>query len=67
MTHHETKLRLADIWEHLSECYRQWQHADEDAARWLAPFLVRDLEECRRLCEASGRPGTYCDGLRAAG
>jgi hypothetical protein len=52
VTHQETRMRLADIWEHLNECYRQWEQADEDGAEWLTSCLVRDLDECLRLCES---------------
>jgi hypothetical protein len=52
MTHQETRMRLADIWEHLNECYQQWEQADDEGAEWLTYCLVRDLDECRRICES---------------
>lgn len=52
VTHQETKMRLADIWDHLNECYHQWEQADDEGAQWLTSCLVRDLDECRRLCES---------------
>jgi hypothetical protein len=45
-------LWMKEILEHLDECHRQWQHADDRAEHYLAEAMKRDLEEVRRLCDS---------------
>jgi hypothetical protein len=45
-------LWMKEILEHLDECHRQWQYADDQTERYLAEAMKRDLEEVRRLCDS---------------
>jgi hypothetical protein len=49
-------LWLKDMLEHLRACQQQLQWAeDAEAVRVLTETMLRDLERCRRLCEALHR------------
>ncbi len=49
-------LWLKDLLEHLRACQRQLQWAeDEETVAVLTESMLRDLESCRRLCEAQRR------------
>jgi hypothetical protein len=44
---------LRDLLEHLTECHKQLEWADDpELIRLLTESMLRDLERCRRLCEA---------------
>jgi hypothetical protein len=44
---------LKDMLEHLTECQQQLQWAeDTDSVHLLTETMLRDLESCRRICEA---------------
>ena len=45
-------LWMKEILEHLDECHRQWQHADDQTERYLAEAMKRDMEELRGLCDS---------------
>lgn len=45
-------LELKDMLEHLSACRQQLEWAESpDARRVLTETMLRDLDDCRRLCE----------------
>jgi hypothetical protein len=45
-------LWLNDMLEHLSECRKQLEWAEDAASiRVLTESMLRDLESCRRICE----------------
>jgi len=50
----ESKLLwLRDMLDHLRACQRQLEWTEDgDAVRLLTETMLRDLECCRRLCEA---------------
>ena len=46
-------LWLRDLLEHLRECQQQLEWTeDPEAIRLLTETMIRDLESCRKLCEA---------------
>lgn len=45
-------LWMKEVLEHLDECHRQWQFADDEIERYLADAMERDLEELRRICRS---------------
>ena len=57
MSQRETNLLwLKDILDHLRSCHQQLQWAeDAETVQLLTGTMLRDLESCRRLCEALGR------------
>jgi hypothetical protein len=57
MSQRETNLLwLKDTLEHLTECHGQLQWAeDQEAVHVLTETMLRDLDCCRRLCEALNR------------
>jgi hypothetical protein len=57
MSQRETNLLwLKDMIDHLGACQQQLQWAHEPGAiRVLTETMLRDLETCRRLCEALHR------------
>jgi hypothetical protein len=50
----ETKmLWLQDLLDHLSDCRRQLEWAEDPAAmQVITETMLHDLDRCRRLCEA---------------
>jgi hypothetical protein len=49
-------LRLKDTLEHLGDCQKQLQWADDAQAIYLlTETMLRDLDCCRRLCEGLQR------------
>ena len=53
MDRHSKLLWMKEVLEHLDDCHRQWQFAEDAAAgRYLAEAVERDLDELRRLCES---------------
>lgn len=59
-------LWMKDILEHLGQCYEQWQGAEGRVERYLAESMLRDLDECRRLCETLRHGSTLNAERRAA-
>ncbi len=57
MSQRDTNLLwLKDTLEHLNSCRQQLEWADDaQAVRVLTEAMLRDLECCRRLCEALHR------------
>jgi hypothetical protein len=48
-------LWLRDILEHLRQCQQQLQWAENpETIRILTDAMIRDLDDCRRLCEDVG-------------
>ncbi len=52
MNRHAKLLWMKEVLEHLDDCHRQWLLADDDAGRYLAEAMKRDLDEVRRLCDS---------------
>jgi hypothetical protein len=54
MSRRETDLLwLRDVLDHLRDCQQQLQWTeDREAVRILTETMLRDLDCCRRLCEA---------------
>jgi hypothetical protein len=49
-------LWLKDLLSHLENCQRQLEWAeDEDSIHLLTENMVRDLDSCRRICDALRR------------
>jgi len=49
-------LRLKDMLEHMTTCQQQLEWAqDAETVDVLTETMLRDLESCRRLCEAIRR------------
>ena len=60
MSQRESKLLwLKDMLEHLTSCQQQLEWAeDAESVNVLTESMIRDLECCRRLCEALQQRGT---------
>jgi hypothetical protein len=56
---------MNDILDHLRHCYDQWTVADETSQHYLSEVMKRDLDEFRRLCDAS-RVAERGSAVRAA-
>jgi hypothetical protein len=49
-------LWLRDLLEHLTICQQQLEWADDgESIQVLTESMLRDLDNCRRLCERLGR------------
>ena len=47
---------LRDLLEHLTTCQQQLEWADDgETVQVLMESMLRDLDNCRRLCERLGR------------
>ncbi|GIW82181.1 MAG: hypothetical protein KatS3mg105_3988 [Gemmatales bacterium] len=48
-----TLLWLKDTLEHMTDCQKQLEWAqDAESVNLLTESIIRDLENCRRLCES---------------
>ncbi len=57
-------LWLRDTLDHLHECHDRLQWAGDDrSVHVIAETMLRDLERCRRLCEALQRRSPVPTGL----
>jgi hypothetical protein len=61
MSQREANLQwLKDMLEHLTACQQQLEWAeDHDTIHLVTETMLRDLEHCRRLCEALRRRSRY--------